>query len=215
MSRFDYYRPNSMPPIVRSLIIINALVFIAQMVGDAYGRTAPIPFSLTDRLALYPIGAGFQVYQLVTHMFTHGGFGHILFNMFALWTFGKMLENMWGPKRFLNFYLLCGLGAGLAHLAIQYFTGSYSMAVGASGAIVGLFAAFAFLFPNTELYILFFPFPVKAKWLALIMTAYDLIGGLGVLGAGDNVAHFAHLGGALTGFIIVLIWQKTNRRRLY
>ncbi|RYY63740.1 MAG: rhomboid family intramembrane serine protease, partial [Chitinophagaceae bacterium] len=103
MSRFDYYRPNQMPPVVRGLLITNAVVFLLQQLGDSYGRTAPIPFSLTGKLALFPFGAGFEVYQLVTHMFTHWDFGHILFNMFALWTFGKMLEMVWGPKRFLNF----------------------------------------------------------------------------------------------------------------
>ncbi|GAB4093786.1 rhomboid family intramembrane serine protease [Flaviaesturariibacter terrae] len=214
MSRFDYYRPNQMPPVVRGLIIANAVVFILQLLGDSYGTTAPIPFSLTQKLALWPIGAGFEVYQIATHMFAHGSFPHILFNMFALWTFGKMLESIWGPKRFLNFYLMCGVGAALVHLLLQYLTGGYSFAVGASGAIMGLFAAFAFLFPNTQLYIMFLPFPIKAKWIVLLLTAYDLFGGLGYLG-GDNIAHFAHLGGALTGFIIVLIWQKSNRRRFY
>jgi membrane associated rhomboid family serine protease len=238
MSRFEYYRPNAMPPIVKNLIIINTLVFVAQLLLDRQ-------YNLSDIFALYPIMPsglekvlppdyyGFHPYQIATHMFTHGNFGHILFNMFSLWTFGKMLETVWGPQRFLLFYLACGLGAAFLHLGIQYYRctellqavqsndaaafvryqGAVAPAVGASGAIMGLFAAFAFLFPNTELFLMFIPVPIKAKWVVLLMASYDVLGGLGV--TNDNIAHFAHLGGALTGFIIVLIWQKTNRRRFY
>ncbi|RYY88166.1 MAG: rhomboid family intramembrane serine protease [Chitinophagaceae bacterium] len=215
MSRFQYYRPNQMPPVVKGLLITNVIVFIIQLMGDSYGAGAPIPFSLTMKLALWPIGAGFEIYQLATHMFTHGGFGHILFNMFALWTFGKMLETVWGPKRFLNFYLMCGLGAALVHLLVQYLEGGGAPTVGASGAIMGVFAACAYLFPNTEMYIMFIPVPVKLKWVAVAYIAIDLFGGFNPNGGG-GIAHFAHLGGALTGFIIVLIWQKRGgRKRFY
>jgi rhomboid-like protein len=178
----------------------------------------------------------FQPYQIFTHLFSHSPtmFAHILFNMFALWMFGRILENVWGPKRFLFFYLASGVGAAALHLAMQYFRceqvwqsiqagnppspekilGAISPALGASGAIMGLFAAFAFLFPNTELIFLFIPFPIKAKWMVLIMVGLDLFGGFSKT-SGDNVAHFAHLGGAITGFIIVFIWNKTNRKTLY
>jgi membrane associated rhomboid family serine protease len=208
---------------------------------------------LTERLMLYPImPAGFrnwlteqnalddyqkfQPYQIFTHLFSHSPtmFAHILFNMFALWMFGRILENVWGPKRFLFFYLASGVGAAALHLAMQYYRceqvwqsivagnppspekilGAISPALGASGAIMGLFAAFAFLFPNTELIFLFIPFPIKAKWMVLIMVGLDLFGGFSKT-SGDNVAHFAHLGGAITGFIIVFIWNKTNRKTLY
>jgi membrane associated rhomboid family serine protease len=209
---FNYYRPNQMPPVVRGLIIANVIVFILQQFGDSYGMTAPIPFSLTDKLALYPIGNGFQIHQLVTHMFTHGNFGHILFNMFALWTFGKMLETIWGAKRFFNFYLLCGLGAAVVHLVMQQISGEGHPTVGASGAVMGVFAACAYLFPNTEMYIMFIPVPVRLKWVAV---AYILIDLFGAFNPGSGIAHFAHLGGALTGFIIVLFWQKRNKRRFY
>jgi len=222
MSSF-YTRPNALPPIVKNLIIINALVFLAQ-----------ITFGITDKLMLYPIlpeallqmledaghpyyreGQRFMPYQIATHMFAHapGMIFHILFNMFALWMFGRVLENVWGPKRFLFFYLTCGVGAAIIHLAIQYYTGSASPALGASGAVMGIFAAFAYLFPNTELFIMFIPFPIKAKWAVLGMAAIDLFGGLGLYSS--NTAHFAHLGGALTGFIMVLIWNKNNKRRFY
>jgi membrane associated rhomboid family serine protease len=233
MSDFKYYRPNNFPPITKNLIIINVMVWLAQVIFDKQ-------YNLTDTLALYPIGTPqFKPYQIATHMFAHaardagGGivFYHILFNMFALWMFGKILETVWGPKRFLLFYLICGVGAAAAHLAIQYYklqeaqhllnagnveaaqlaAAGLGPALGASGAIMGIFAAFAYLFPNTELYI-YFAIPVKAKWAVLAMAAIDIFGGFS---GGDNVAHFAHLGGALTGFIVVFIWNRTSRKKFY
>lgn len=188
-------------PVVLNLIIINALVYIAQMVLDK-------TMGLTNLLALYPYDSGFfKPYQLVTHMFAHDptNFFHILFNMYALWMFGSVLERVWGAKKFLIFYLACGLGAGVA----QMFVGE--PAIGASGAIMGLLAAFAYLFPNTEFYILPFPFPIKAKYMVAIYAAIDLFGGLHP-GAADNIAHFAHLGGMVMGFILVIIWGKTNKQ---
>jgi len=216
-----YYRPEPFPPIVKNLIIINALVWVAQLIFDKEGTV--LTFGLTSKLALYPIDSeAFRPYQIATHMFAHasynagGGFVlyHILFNMFALWMFGRVLENVWGPKRFLLFYLVCGVGAAIAHLAVLYATGDYASAVGASGAVMGIFAAFAYLFPNTELFFMFIPIPIKAKWAVLIFAAIDIFGGIGVFG-NSGVAHFAHLGGALAGFILVLIWNKTNRRGFY
>ncbi|HSN59449.1 MAG TPA: rhomboid family intramembrane serine protease, partial [Ferruginibacter sp.] len=154
-------RFQSTTPIVLNLIIINALVFFAQMAFD--GETAKI----TTLLALWPLKTTFfEPYQLVTHMFTHGGWGHILFNMFALWSFGTTLERLWGPKRFLIFYLACGLAAGVAQLFF-----SDAPAVGASGAIMGLLAAFGYLFPNTELLVFPVPFPVKAKYFIAVIAA--------------------------------------------
>lgn len=241
MSDFRYYRPNNFPPIVKNLVIINVLVWLAQQIFDKQ-------YDLTARLGLYPIMPQklyqilldshfykdyekFQPYQIATHMFTHGPVYHILFNMFALWMFGRILENVWGGKRFLLFYLICGVGAAAFHLAIQYFRceqllnffetngvqptpllAAASSAVGASGAIMGIMAAFAYLFPNTELFILFIPFPIKAKWAVIGYAAYDIFGGLS---GTDNVAHFAHLGGALTGLILVMIWNKTDKKRFY
>lgn len=190
-------------PIVLNLIIINGLVFAAQLFLDD-------SMELTNKLALHPYNSVyFKPYQLITHMFTHGGWAHILFNMFALWSFGSLLERVWGPKRFLVFYLLCGLAAAGAHLAIENVP-----AVGASGAIMGLFAAFAYLFPNTQLIIFPFPFPIKAKWAVAIMAAIDLFGGV-YPNMGGNIAHFAHLGGLAMGFILVLIWNKTNKKTFY
>lgn len=190
-------------PIVLNLIIINALVYVAQIIGDK-------TFGLTDKIALYSYDSGeFKPYQLVTHMFAHSPatIFHILFNMYALWMFGTVLEKVWGPKRFLIFYLVCGLAAGVA----QMFLVQNGVAVGASGAIMGLLAAFAYLFPNTEFFILPFPFPIKAKYMVAIYAAIDLFGGIHP-GSSDNIAHFAHLGGMVMGFILVIIWGKTNNK---
>lgn len=192
-------------PIVLNLIIINALVYIAQMIMD---KTV----GLTNYLALYSVHSEyFKPYQLVTHMFAHSPatFFHILFNMYALWMFGTVLERVWGAKKFLIFYLVCGLAAGVAQMFAMDINGS---AVGASGAIMGLLAAFAYLFPDTKFYILPFPFPIKAKYMVAIFAAIDLFGGLH---PGDNIAHFAHLGGLVMGFILVIIWGKTNKKTFY
>ena len=190
-------------PVVLNLIIINVLVYFIQMMFDGQDE------KITRVIALFPYQTEyFKPYQLVTHMFAHGGFFHLFFNMFVLWMFGTMLEKIWGPKRFFIFYFACGLAAGVAHLLLEN-----SPAVGASGAIMGLFAAFAYLFPNTELIIFPIPVPVKAKYAVAIMAAFDLFGG--VYPSGSNIAHFAHLGGLVMGFILVLIWNKTNKKTFY
>ena len=229
MSDFRYHRPDNFPPIVKNLIIINVLVFLAQITLDSQ-------LGITQKIALYPVQhPAFRPYQIATHMFAHspGLIFHILFNMFALWMFGKVLENVWGAKRFLLFYLICGVGAAACHLAVQYFTwehaqqiatagdieraqqiaGSLGPALGASGAVMGILAAFAYLFPNTELFIFFIPIPVKAKWAVLGMVAFDLFGGF--TNPNSGIAHFAHLGGAVTGFILVYFFNKTDRRKFY
>lgn len=210
MSDFRYVRPNNFPPIVKNLIIINVLVWVAQLLFDK-------EYNLTLKIGLWPIQSPvFKPYQIFTHMFAHdpGSPFHIIFNMFGLWMFGKILENVWGSKRFLFFYLACGIGAAAAQIIMTYIDGSFNFAIGASGAIMGIFIAFAYLFPNTPLYIMFIPIPVKAKWAMLGLVAIDIFGGVNPT-YGGNVAHWAHLGGALTGFIIVFIWNKTNRKTLY
>jgi membrane associated rhomboid family serine protease len=191
-------------PVVLNLIIINALVFLIQFMFDGPQEI------VSSKIALFPYKwPEFEPYQIVTFMFAHGGPFHLLFNMFALWMFGTMLERVWGPKKFLIFYLACGIASGIAHLLLQN-----SPAVGASGAIMGLFAAFAYLFPNTELIIFPIPVPVKAKYAVAILAAFDLFGGV-YPAAGGNIAHFAHLGGLVMGFVLVLIWNKTNKKTFY
>lgn len=216
MSNFRFTRMDRFPPVVKNLIIINILVWVAQLMYDKQ-------LGLTMKLGLWPVGTPFfEPYQVATHMFAHAtydlagriSFFHILFNMFGLYMFGRILENVWGHKRFLFFYLACGIGAAATHLIMQYLMGGFSVAVGASGAVMGVFVAFGYLFPNTELMIIPIPVPIKAKWVVILYILIDLFGGFGVMG-GDNIAHFAHLGGALTGFLLVLYWNKSNRRTLY
>jgi len=227
------------------------LVYVGQLTlenqfhfTDMIELHAILPPNLGEALAQAKM-TRFNPYQLITYMFAHApdNIGHIIFNMFALWMFGRILENAWGGKRFLIFYLASGIGAALLHLAIQYYrlnqiVGGLSVdqivqqfnsddpifigairrsigsALGASGAIMGIMAAFGYLFPNTELMIIPIPVPIKAKWLVLGYIGLDLFGGI-TNSTNDNVAHFAHLGGAIAGFIIVYIWNKTNRRSLY
>lgn len=214
MNQF-YTRPSEkFPPAVKNLIAINVVVWVAQLLFDER-------FGLTAKLGLWPIGNPyFKPWQIVTHMFAHAASGpsmflHILFNMFTLWMFGRILENVWGSKRFLIFYMICGLGAAAAHLGMQYYMGGADdVAVGASGAVFGVLVAFAMTFPNTELYLMFIPVPIKAKWAVIGLIALDLFGGVSQV-SGDNIAHFAHLGGALTGFILLKVWNKNNRTTLY
>lgn len=231
---FRYTRPDTLPPIVKNLIFINVLFFLAtEFLFRDVGE-----FGLQGIFGLWPVNhENFRPYQIFTHMFTHAGIMHIFFNMFSLWMFGRMLENIWGPKKFLLFYLVCGIGSAAAHMITAYFeyrpilealefakaTGQTEYvehlqtfagyAVGASGAVMGVLVGFAYLFPNTELMLLFPPIPIKAKWLILGLVAFDLFGGLGK--TSDGIAHWAHLGGAAMGFILVFIWNKTNKKTFY
>jgi membrane associated rhomboid family serine protease len=234
MSNYQYYRPNLFPPVVKNLLIINALIFVAQMTFGANN-----PYVLENLFALHDVhSVFFEPYQLITYMFMHGSIEHILGNMFAVWVFGSMLENHWGPKRFLQFYLITGIGAGLLHLGVLYLEMEPIMnyfktipsdaqldiirspkfkinvpTVGASGAVFGCIAGAGYLFPN-RIIMLNFLFPVKLKWIALVYTAIELLMAI-KNSAGDTVAHFAHLGGALAGIILIYIWNKTNRRTFY
>ena len=212
-----------LPEIIKNLLIINGLFFLATVVlGNVFGM------DLNSLLGLYlPQSDFFQPFQLVTHMFMHGNLGHIFFNMFALWMFGYALENIWGPKKFLTYYLLTGLGAFFLHElinGIQIFQAAGTFwpsegqlpyidpslwarpVLGASGAVFGLILAFALIFPNARLMLLFPPIPLKARTLAFILAGIELI--QIVRQADDNVAHFAHLGGMLFGYIILKYWQK-------
>jgi membrane associated rhomboid family serine protease len=234
----QYYRPSTFPPVIKNLIIINALVYLAQAtLGERY------PF-ITNYFALHDIhSVFFKPHQVISYMFMHGSVEHLLFNMLALWMFGSLLENSWGSRRFLFFYVVCGVGAALLHLAVLYnemapvwdYIHSFPQSeqnkyiyepgilvdgqainastVGASGAIFGCLAAFGYLFPNSLIYV-YFLIPIKAKWFVIIYGAIELWMGIRN-SAGDNVAHFAHLGGAVVGLIIVYIWNKSNRKTLY
>jgi membrane associated rhomboid family serine protease len=275
-----------LPLIVKNLIIINAIFLLLDTALERYG------INLSQYLGLhYWSSQFFAPWQLITHLFMHGNFGHLFFNMFALWMFGSIIENIWGPKRFLIFYFVCGLGAALCHLSVlgfefgaiekafaiyqqnpavdqfaqfigqhvgnpsalgftdllrdwqgdpanpilrnqaslfieQYLHGGFEpnsrsvfagimdqATVGASGAVFGVLFAYGFLFPNTELYI-YFLFPIKAKYFVALYAAIELFSGFNN-SAGDNVAHFAHLGGMLFAFILLKYWQRSNRQPLY
>ena len=191
-----------LPPAVKNLLIINIIVFLGtELIGDP----------MYQWFALFPIGSPlFRWWQFVTHMFMHGNFAHIFFNMWSLIVFGPLLERLWGSKKFLIFYFVCGLGAALCHeLVLMTQPLSNIPTVGASGAIYGLLLGFGMLYPNYVLTLVFPPVSLKAKWFVIIFAAIELV--TGVLGTRDGVAHFAHLGGMLFGLILILIWKKKGK----
>ena len=268
-----------LPPVVKNLIIINALMFLSTI---ALQRTG---IDLTDLLGLHYFGSeAFRPHQIITYMFMHGSFGHLFFNMFAVWMFGSAIENLWGPKRFLLYYILTGIGAAILHYLIVWynmapdiawmegfianpsveyaeamfnefrfssgilqnyglesgytnfveavnsmqnatadsksanvasnFMASYLEAyksapnvVGASGSLFGLLLAFGMMFPNQHIFLLFFPFPIKAKYFVLGYGLIELFSGI-QNSQGDNVAHFAHLGGMLFGYLLIRLWKS-------
>ena len=191
-----------LPPAVKNLLIINIIVFFGtELIGDP----------MYQLFALFPIGSPFfRWWQFVTHMFMHGNFMHIFFNMWSLFVFGPLLERLWGSKKFLIFYFVCGLGAALCHeLVLLSQPLSNIPTVGASGAIYGLLLGFGMLYPNYVLTLVFPPVSLKAKWFVIIFAAIELL--TGILGTLDGVAHFAHLGGMLFGLILILIWKKKGQ----
>jgi membrane associated rhomboid family serine protease len=207
-----------LPPVVQSLLIANILMWL--IVAIALKTRNPQLMGMIDSLALFPLGSGlFRPWQPFTYMFMHGGWVHLAFNMFTLWMFGRFIEYDLRSRRFLIYYLVCGVGAGLIQLLVVHlFPPSDGLAVtmGASGAVYGLLLAFAMLHPNEIIMPLFPPIPMRAKWAVLIFAGIELT--LGVMNARsinpiDNVAHFAHLGGALFGF--VLLWWWLKRRKIY
>jgi len=242
MSRFYSGRLSNTPPVVKNLIIIN----VVMLLGTFLFRQA-LNLNLNGILGLFYFQSPlFKPWQLVTHMFMHGGLWHIFFNMWALWIFGKTLESVWGSKRFLIYYLMTGLGAAFFHMLVNYIQyapeisalkAAYSVdrinmallneilqpgnqfyalgrdlirpTVGASGAVYGVLLAFGMLFPNTPLFIIPIPFPIKAKWLVIGFGALELY--LGITSPGGSIAHFAHLGGMVFGFIMIKYWNRFTR----
>jgi membrane associated rhomboid family serine protease len=234
-----------LPPVVKNIILINVLMLLA-----AYTAKSVFGTDLTMILGLYyPKSEHFMPIQIVTHMFMHGGFLHLFFNMFALYMFGGILETVWGPKRFFIYYMVCGLGAAFVHESVIMFQYNKLMniispdqlqtvlnegsayfsegkvftnevmknlqmllnvpTVGASGAVFGILLAFGVLFPNTQLMLLFPPIPIKAKYIVLIYGGIELY--LAVTQPGSNIAHAAHLGGMLFGYILIRYWRKTTK----
>jgi len=280
---FDQYRPTGfrvLPPVVKNLLILNGLFFLAT-----YALGGAMNIELTNILGLrYFAASEFSPYQFITYMFMHGGISHIIFNMFALWMFGSVLENVWGPRRFITYYLVTGIGAALIHYLVLYieinpvlqqmnafldspsygtlktfidshkfhispndpeiaanfqkFSQSFTIlqsnpvdsvalqnsinfvseykeyylnlpnVIGASGAVFGLLLAFGMLFPNSLIY-LYFLIPIKAKWFVIIFGVLELY--FGFSDTGGNVAHFAHLGGMIFGYFMIVYWRKQEK----
>lgn len=209
---------NNIPTVTKNLLIINILAFFASWIFEQRG------IDLNSVLGLhFLLASNFSPLQFLTYMFMHGSFAHLFFNMFALWMFGTVMERTWGTRRFLIYYLVCGIGAGVAQEVVQYVhyvsenMAAYSGAVidaylnlwttvGASGAVYGILLAFGMTFPNERMFIIPFPFPIKAKWL---VTGYIVIELYSALSApGDGVAHMAHLGGMLFGYLLIRYWRK-------
>jgi membrane associated rhomboid family serine protease len=206
--RSSQYSPNTQfsifPPAVKHLLIINLLAFVAL-------NTPMIGKALFQYGALWPIGSGyFDVWQLVSYMFLHASLGHIFFNLFALWMFGQAIENYWGTNRFVVYYFLTGIGAALLHMMIG---GGGAPTLGASGAVYGILLAFGMMFPERPIMLLFPPIPIKAKYFVAIFGAIELISGL--TRANSGVAHFAHLGGMLVGFILIKYWGLKSQDSYY
>lgn len=246
---YQQYRPSGfrlLPPVVKNLLIINGLVFLATIALESQ-----FGFDLVEYFGLRHWGSQhFKPYQFITHLFMHGGLMHLVSNMFALWMFGYALENVWGGKRFLIYYAITGLGAAVLHLAVnQYqiislqsqmtqeqialvFNEGYGIlrqnqnfidplmgklnllynipTVGASGAVFGVLLAFGMLFPNQVIYLNFF-FPIKAKYFVALYGFFELFAGI-QNSEGDNIAHFAHLGGMLFGYFLIKYWNKGSRQ---
>ena len=213
---------SNMPQAVKSIIIINVLVMIMTALNENF---------MYEKFALfYPTSPFFHWWQPLTHMFMHGGFWHLFFNMYTLFIFGSVLENVWGTKKFLIFYFVTGLGAALIHTGVEWIQmqswmgaaaeGSTSAmtsihmlkmtpTVGASGAIYGLLMGYAMLYPDSIMTLIFPPVSLKAKWFVLIFAAIELL--TGVTGTGGGIAHFAHLGGLIFGLILMLYWKKSGK----
>ena len=216
MSQYNFQQPFS--GVVRHLIILNVLMFFGTNLLMGEGELAD-DLGRYGLAAFMPGSANFKPFQIATYMFMHGDFMHLLFNMMSLYFFGPMIEMVWGEKRFLFYYLSCGVGAYFIYMGVQWWeissaSGDPAMSnipmLGASGAIFGILTAFAYLFPNQVISLLFPPISIKAKYFVPIMAVMELI--YGVKGLSTGVAHFAHLGGAVTGIIIILLWYRFRTR---
>lgn len=219
----------NIPIVTKNLLIVNIVAFLITYI---LGKDASGGYVLNDLLGLhFFMASDFQVYQLITYMFMHGGFEHIIFNMFALWMFGCVVERVWGPKKFLFYYIACGVGAGLFQEAAQYVSYLYNdfsayqfivdangtrlpmgdylnlwTTVGASGAIYAILLAFGMIYPNERIFIFPLPIPIKAKYFVIGYAAIELFSALAT--RGDGVAHIAHLGGMVVGFFMIRYWRK-------
>ncbi len=200
---------NNIPTVTKNIIIVNVIAFIATMLNENV--------MIGTFAMFFPTSPYFRLWQPITHMFMHGGVWHIFFNMYTLLIFGVVVERVLGSKRFLLFYFICGLGAAAMHLAVTWYQLSHGGSVsllgvpmlGASGAIYGVLIAYAMFYPDSVLTLIFPPVSLKAKWFILIFAGIELV--TGIFGTMDGIAHFAHLGGMLVGWLLIMYWKKTKR----
>ena len=195
------------PPVVKNLLIANCVIYLAIILLPEFNHFC------ANYLRLWwvdsPLAPQFHSYQLVSYMFLHGDLSHLFFNMFALWMFGRTLEYEIGSKRFLTYYMVCGIGAALIQISLASILGEQMILLGASGAVMGLLLAFGLMHPNNMVLVFPIPFPIKAKWFVVGYAVLEIV--LGSSGASTGVAHFAHLGGMLWG-LALLLWWKKNRK---
>ena len=194
------------PPVVKNLLIANCVVYLAIMLLPEFNHFC------AKYLQLWWVDTyhfNFHTYQFVSYMFIHGDLSHLFFNMFALWMFGRTLEYEIGSKRFLTYYMVCGIGAALIQVGLASMLGEQMILLGASGAVMGLLLAFGLMHPNNMVLVFPIPFPIKAKWFVIGYAVLEIV--LGSAGADTGVAHFAHLGGMVWG-LALLLWWKKNRK---
>ena len=203
---------NRIPVVTRNIVLINIIMYIATSINEN--------FMVQTFAMFFPKSPYFHYWQIITHMFMHGGFMHIFFNMYTLLIFGMVLERTIGPKKFLLFYMVTGLGAAALHTGVEYLQTLnevpvlyerllYTPTLGASGAVYGVLLGYAMLYPNNVLTLIFPPISLKAKWMVLIFALIELA--TGIFGTADGIAHFAHLGGMFFGWLLIFYWRKTGK----
>ena len=207
---------DNIPKVTRNLLLINIILFVATWISE--------DFMVRTFAMFYPASPLFRPWQVITHMFMHGGFFHLFFNMYSLWMFGSLIERQIGFKKFITFYFICGLGAAAMHTGVEWLSAStmlaagnnaeytqllYTPVLGASGAIYGLLIGFAMIYPDARLTLIFPPITLGVKWWVGIFIAIELF--TGITGTAMGIAHFAHLGGALLGFLLMMFWKKSHR----
>ncbi len=203
---------NRIPVVTRNILLINIIMYIATAINEN--------FMVQTFAMFFPKSPYFHYWQIITHMFMHGGFMHIFFNMYTLLIFGMVLERTIGPKKFLLFYMVTGLGAAALHTGVEYLQTLnevpvlyerllYTPTLGASGAVYGVLLGYAMLYPNNVLTLIFPPISLKAKWMVLIFALIELA--TGIFGTADGIAHFAHLGGMFFGWLLIFYWRKTGK----
>ncbi len=202
-----------MPPVIKLLLISNVAIFFLEPAFSRFmiGNFALWPLHSGAVAPMLPVVNSFQPWQLVTYAFLHGNLTHLLLNMYALWMFGIALENLWGSRNFAVYYFVCVVGAGLTQLLVASGSGQVYPTIGASGGVFGVLLAFGMFFPNQRLMLLFPPIPIKAIWFVAIYGVITLI--FGITGTASGIAHFAHLGGMLFGFLMILYWLQHPPRR--